>query len=95
MKSTIKDRVLSARKAMGLSQPELAKLIDVHALTVSKWERGVLEPTNYQQALLHTLKVGFMKSPEFPLTEHLTIKGPLATLAYLLASAYGFKVAAK
>ena len=32
------------RKALGLSQMELAKLVGVSLLTVQIWERGVSEP---------------------------------------------------
>ncbi len=40
------------RGRLGLSQAELAKLVGVHAMTVSKWERGVLEPGEHQERLL-------------------------------------------
>lgn len=40
------------RKALGLSQVEFGRLFDVHFMTVSKWERGILSPTPYQIALM-------------------------------------------
>ena len=40
------------RHALGLSQPELAALLGTHAMTVSKWERGKLEPGAHHRRLL-------------------------------------------
>ena len=33
------------REAVGLSQEDLARLIDVSVSTISRWERGLAEPT--------------------------------------------------
>lgn len=40
------------RARLGLSQGELAELLGVHAMTVSKWERGKLRPAVHQKRLL-------------------------------------------
>lgn len=40
------------RGRLGLSQGELAQLVGVHAMTVSKWERGMLRPAPHQKRLL-------------------------------------------
>ena len=40
------------RKNLNLSQAQFGNLFGVHAMTVSKWERGVLIPTDYQKALM-------------------------------------------
>jgi DNA-binding transcriptional regulator YiaG len=40
------------RNRLGLSQAQLAELLGVHPLTVSKWERGLLQPSPYQESLL-------------------------------------------
>lgn len=42
------------RTRLGLSQVQLAQLLGVHPLTVSKWERGLLGPTPHQAALLQS-----------------------------------------
>jgi putative transcriptional regulator len=42
------------RKKLGLSQAQLAQLLGVHPLTISKWERGLLNPTPHQVELLHS-----------------------------------------
>lgn len=49
MKST---NIAPLRQALGLSQAEFAQLLGVHAMTVSKWERGIAQPTPYQAALM-------------------------------------------
>ena len=45
--------VHAVRVALDVSQTQLAALLGVHALTVSKWERGILSPSPYAQAFLH------------------------------------------
>jgi DNA-binding transcriptional regulator YiaG len=34
--------VRQIRKALGMSQPEFAELVGVHAIAVSKWETGAM-----------------------------------------------------
>lgn len=46
------DQLVTLRKDMRLSQPEFGQLFGVHPMTVSKWERGVLAPSEYQLALM-------------------------------------------
>jgi putative transcriptional regulator len=46
--------VSAVRTQLGLSQVQLAQLLGVHPLTVSKWERGRLAPTPHQSALLQS-----------------------------------------
>lgn len=43
------------RERLGLSQAEFAAVLGVHAMTVSKWERGVSEPSEHQRLLLRAL----------------------------------------
>lgn len=44
--------IASLRKKLGLSQTQFGNLFGVHPMTVSKWERGLLKPTDYQSALM-------------------------------------------
>jgi transcriptional regulator with XRE-family HTH domain len=44
--------IRSTRKALGLTQPQFGQLLDVHWVTVSKWERDESQPTPYQVALI-------------------------------------------
>jgi transcriptional regulator with XRE-family HTH domain len=48
------NQVQTIRTKLGLSQVQLAQLLGVHPLTVSKWERQVLEPTPHHTALLES-----------------------------------------
>lgn len=47
--------IRSLRERLGLTQGKLAELVGVHAMTVSKWERGRLAPAPYQAAILAAL----------------------------------------
>lgn len=44
MKQQLSDRILEARKKKGLSQQELAKLVQVHVTNMGKYERGEAMP---------------------------------------------------
>jgi len=44
--------VRELRGRLGISQRELGDLLGTHAMTVSKWERGVLEPGERHRRLL-------------------------------------------
>ncbi|MGH7435881.1 MAG: helix-turn-helix domain-containing protein [Polyangiaceae bacterium] len=46
--------ITTLREALGLTQAQFATLLGVHSLTISKWERGVLEPTPYQVGLMQS-----------------------------------------
>jgi molybdopterin-binding protein len=48
----------SLRERLNLSQRELGELLGVHVMTVSKWERGVLSPTDHQKRILRALAAG-------------------------------------
>ena len=54
---------LRAREALGLTQAQLAALLDVHAITVSKWERSILIPSAWQEAILHNFRYAATKRP--------------------------------
>lgn len=47
-----KDEIKTIRESLGLTQVQLAQLMGIHPITVSKWERGDSAPTPYQQNLL-------------------------------------------
>ena len=44
MKRMERNDLRKRRKALGLSQMELARLVGVSMLTIQTWERGVSEP---------------------------------------------------
>jgi molybdopterin-binding protein len=47
--------VRSLRQRLGLSQVDFGRLLGVHTMTVSKWERGLLEPNEHQRGVLRAL----------------------------------------
>jgi transcriptional regulator with XRE-family HTH domain len=79
------------RVDLGLSQVQLAQLLGVHPLTVSKWERGLLVPTLHQNALLDS----FAKARRAKKTigdevgELLLTAGVVIALFTLLNAAFG------
>lgn len=48
--------VASTRRACDLTQDDLAALLGVHPMTVSKWERGLSVPSDWQRAMLDALE---------------------------------------
>lgn len=55
------------RKHLKLTQTQLAGLLGVHMITVSRWERGASEPPPYNQQQLEMLRGGVagMDAPRF------------------------------
>src|SRR6187455_89076 len=77
------------RLRLNLSQKDLAQLLGVHVMTVSKWERGVLAPSEHQRRILRALaeaaEGGLRASPAAKGRKHDSI----AFLAAALSQAYG------
>lgn len=77
------------RARLNLSQSELAKILGVHAMTVSKWERGVLAPTAHQKqilsALSHAARNGLRASAPAGRRKH----DPIRFLAAALSHSHG------
>jgi transcriptional regulator with XRE-family HTH domain len=48
-------RIAQIRQSKGLSQTQLAYILGIHTMTVSKWERGALEPDPRQVIILNAL----------------------------------------
>jgi DNA-binding transcriptional regulator YiaG len=72
------------RKKLGLNQEKLAQLLDVHTMTVSKWERGVLEPTPYQAAMMDEFEKAASKSEVKLKLKHVLIAAGVVAAVYLL-----------
>jgi molybdopterin-binding protein len=47
--------IVSLRDRLGLTQARLARLAGAHPMTVSKWERGLLRPSEHQRSILAAL----------------------------------------
>ncbi|MDH6170784.1 putative transcriptional regulator [Variovorax boronicumulans] len=81
--------ITSLRRALGLSQVEFGQLFGVHAMTVSKWERGLLSPTAYQLALMDQFQRTADQKKEQAqeqLKQLLVGAGVVAALVWLLGS---------
>jgi molybdopterin-binding protein len=79
----------SLRERLNLSQKELGDLLGVHVMTVSKWERGVLEPGDHHKRILGALtnaaEQGLRASPAGVGRKH----DPIHFLAAALSHAQG------
>ncbi|OYV84050.1 MAG: hypothetical protein B7X04_01425 [Parcubacteria group bacterium 21-54-25] len=82
--------IVNVRRALGLSQVEFARLLDVHSMTVSKWERGLVPPTPYQVALMDQFRraTQAQQAKVDEQLKHLLVSaGVIAALFFLLKSA--------
>jgi putative transcriptional regulator len=85
--------VSAVRNQLGLSQVQLAQLLGVHPLTVSKWERGLLGPTPHQIALLESFAKASQAKKQIgsEASNLLVTAGVAAALLLLLSAAFGEK----
>lgn len=80
--------IKSIRELLGLNQLQFAQLLGVHPITVSKWERGVAAPTDYQQAFLSQFQVAAKnKKVQDDLKTVLIVAGVIAALLLLFSAA--------
>lgn len=75
------EAMLSSRKRLKLTQAEFSCLMGVHPITVSKWERGLAEPTPWQYLLATSFRT---PSPGERIDMLLAQRGPILTIADLL-----------
>jgi putative transcriptional regulator len=78
------------RQSLGLSQTEFGQLFGVHAMTVSKWERGIATPSAYQFALMREFEIAAAAQKQrlkHDLKQVLVGIGAVAALRLLLTSA--------
>lgn len=55
------EEVKQIRENLGMTQPQLAQLLGVHHLTVSKWERDLLHPNAHQASMLQSFNKATVK----------------------------------
>ena len=79
--------IRSIRTRLGLSQKELGRLLDAHPMTVSKWERGVLKPSEHQARLLRAFRGAIERGVQVRARGKKS--DPLRFLSDLLAHAHG------
>ncbi len=82
--------IVAIRTALNMTQGQLAQLLGVHSLTVSKWERGVLRPTPHQEALLRAAAGAAQRTPDVGavVVGALVGAGVGVALFYLLRAAF-------
>lgn len=81
--------IVALRRDLGLSQSEFGQLFGAHAMTVSKWERAVLSPSAYQQALMQQFRrtADDQKAQAQEKVKNLLVgAGVVAALVWLLGS---------
>lgn len=85
------NEVRQVREALGLTQAQFAQLLGVHALTVSKWERGVLAPTPHQAGLVASFGTAASRKPDVgqAVGKVLIAAGVVAAIYLLLRAAFG------
>ena len=79
--------VLDFRRRLGLTQAQLGRMLGVHAMTVSKWERGTVAPTHYNLQQLHLVELGSRgldKTDYGRLHGWLALGLPVVALAFLV-----------
>ena len=78
--------VLQVRRQLGITQSALARLIGVHPMTVSRWERDDLRLVGWHRSLIGAL---LMAQPRANLQERLTedLSSPVMILGHLLSDA--------
>jgi len=78
-------------KRLGLTQPQLAQLMGVHPITVSRWERDQLQPNQHQLELLNSFARARKahKSIGEEVAETLLAAGAIVALYKLLEAAFG------
>jgi putative transcriptional regulator len=80
--------IAKLRKDLGLSQVQFGQLLDVHFMTVSKWERGDATPSAYQIAFMeHFRKTADTEKAraQEQLQKLLVGAGVMAALLFLLS----------
>lgn len=79
--------VQQVREKLRLTQAQFGQLLGVHPMTVSKWERGVAQPTPYQLALIQQFTVASTKKEvqKSDLSSLLVGAGIIAVLALLIS----------
>ena len=71
-----------------LTQAQLAQLLGVHHLTVSKWERGLLSPSPHQASLLDSFRrAGKNQKDIGQVVLHLLIGAGVAVALYTILKA--------
>jgi transcriptional regulator with XRE-family HTH domain len=80
--------IKSIRGLLELNQLQFAQLLGVHPITVSKWERNIASPTDYQAAFLSQFQAAAKnKQVRDDLKNVLIVAGVIAALVLLFQAA--------
>lgn len=79
--------ILTVRKALGLNQSEFGQLLNAHFVTVSRWEKGLLEPNSYQEAMLQEFAEAIRREKFGKLVKNALIGAGVAAAIFLLLKA--------
>ena len=83
--SSAAKRVRAARSALSLKQSSCAELLDVHHITLCRWEKSQLRPSAYKLLLLETLADAAKTHPRGQVEMWMRSYGPVSTLELLLS----------
>lgn len=77
--------IAAVRVALEMSQVTFSRLVGVHHMTVSKWERGRASPSTFHTMLIDVARRALANDPDIPhaLREARATKTPGAQLALL------------
>ncbi len=76
--------VKDLRIKLGLKQQQFGQLFGVHPITVSKWERGILAPSLYQQTLMEEFRAATRNEEVRQTLGKVLIGAGIAAALYLL-----------
>lgn len=82
------DAIRKVRDSMGLTQLELGLLFNVHSLTISKWERGILEPNTRDEAILEIMD-GVTAERALLVKREIASRGALSAMYMVLGTRFG------
>lgn len=85
------------RDALGWTQDQLAHVLGVHSLTISKWERGKLLVYPYYEALLHNFRYAAHVDPDIgaKAAKLMVERGAIVALYALLHASHGDRLKAE
>lgn len=58
-----RDDIQNLRRCLDITQAQFARLMGAHLQTVSRWERGELKPTPYQEEIIEAFKDSALVTP--------------------------------
>ena len=76
--------IYKLRRVLGLNQDKFGQLLGIHAMTVSKWERGVLRPTPYQIAMMEAFNKAARKEEIKRTLKNILVAAGVVAAVYLL-----------